>query len=130
MVRPAGRLAWSHWLLGLGIAAPLAANVAHGMGHGLAGGAMAAWPAAALAGSYEVLMMIIRSAQTPANSASGTGLTVRHWTLILCRRMPRGCLSTISRRAVSRRCARSATNFIWASPGRSGCAHLAILTIR
>ena len=43
----------------------LAANVAHGLGHGLPGAAVAAWPAVALVGSYELLMMIIRSAQAP-----------------------------------------------------------------
>jgi len=35
------------WLLGLGIAATLAANVAHGLGHDLIGAAVAAWPAVA-----------------------------------------------------------------------------------
>ena len=43
----------------------LAANVAHGLGHGLIGAAVAAWRALALVGSYELLMMIIRSAQVP-----------------------------------------------------------------
>ena len=52
---------WSTWLLGLGIAATLAANVAHGSSHGLAGAAVSAWPAVALVGSYELLMMIIRN---------------------------------------------------------------------
>src|SRR6202050_4999635 len=51
----------ARWLLGLGIAATLAANVAHGLGHGLIGAAVAAWPAVALVGSYELLMMVIRS---------------------------------------------------------------------
>jgi uncharacterized protein DUF2637 len=37
--------ALARWLLGLGIAATLAANVAHGLGHGLTGAAVAAWPA-------------------------------------------------------------------------------------
>ena len=46
--------ALARWLLGLGIAATLAANVAHGLGHGLAGAAIAAWPAVALVGSYEL----------------------------------------------------------------------------
>jgi Protein of unknown function (DUF2637) len=40
----------ARWLLGLGIAATLAANVAHGLGHGLPGAAVAAWPAVALVG--------------------------------------------------------------------------------
>jgi hypothetical protein len=55
--------ALARWLLGLGIAATLAANVAHGLGHGLIGAAVGAWPAVALVGSYELLMMIIRGAQ-------------------------------------------------------------------
>jgi hypothetical protein len=38
----------ARWLLGLGIAATLAANVAHGLGHGLVGAAVAAWPEVAL----------------------------------------------------------------------------------
>jgi hypothetical protein len=61
----------ARWLLGLGIAATLAANVAHGLGHGLIGAAVAAWPAVALVGSYELLMVIIRSAQVPE---AGTAL--------------------------------------------------------
>src|SRR5260370_14227481 len=36
------------WLLGLGVAGTLAANVAHGLGHGPVGAAAAAWPAVAL----------------------------------------------------------------------------------
>lgn len=63
--------ALARWLLGLGIAATLAANVAHGLGHGLVGASVAAWPAVALVGSYELLMMVIRSSQMPA-STSGT----------------------------------------------------------
>jgi hypothetical protein len=39
--------ALAQWLLGLGIAATLAANVAHGLGHGIIGAAVAAWPAVA-----------------------------------------------------------------------------------
>ena len=50
----------ARWLLGLGIVATLAANVAHGLGHGLIGAAVAAWRAVALVGSCELLMMIIR----------------------------------------------------------------------
>jgi hypothetical protein len=50
-------------LLGLGIAATLAANVAHGLGHHLIGTAVAVWPAVALVGLYELLMMVIRGSQ-------------------------------------------------------------------
>ena len=64
--------ALARWLLGLGIAATLAANVAHGLGHGLTGAAVAAWPAVALVGSYELLMMVIRSSQIPADGMPET----------------------------------------------------------
>jgi hypothetical protein len=60
----------ARWLLGLGIAATLAANVAHGLGHGPVGAAVAAWPAVALVGSYELLMVIIRGAQSPEVNVS------------------------------------------------------------
>ena len=53
----------ARWLLGLGITATLAANIAHGLGHGLTGATVAAWSAVAVVGSYELLMMIIRAAQ-------------------------------------------------------------------
>jgi hypothetical protein len=65
--------ALARWLLGLGIAATLAANIAHGLGHGLAGAAVDAWPAVALVGSYELLMVVIRSSQVPADGAPETG---------------------------------------------------------
>jgi hypothetical protein len=63
----------ARWLLGLGITATLAANVAHGLGHGPPGTVVAAWPAVALVGSYELLMVIIRSGQLPAGPAAGPG---------------------------------------------------------
>jgi hypothetical protein len=65
--------ALAQWLLGLGIAATLAANVAHGLGHGLAGAAVAAWPAVALVGSYELLMVVIRSSQLAVEGTSEIG---------------------------------------------------------
>jgi hypothetical protein len=67
--------ALARWLLGLGIAATLAANVAHGLGHGLIGAAVSAWPAVALVGSYELLMMVIRGAQSgPQAVPANTGI--------------------------------------------------------
>ena len=63
----------ARWLLGLGVAATLAANVAHGFGHGPSGAVVAAWPAVALVGSCELLMVIIRSGQVPAGPAAGSG---------------------------------------------------------
>ena len=44
----------ARWLLGLGIAATLAANMAQGWSHGPVGAVVAAWPAASLVGSYEL----------------------------------------------------------------------------
>jgi hypothetical protein len=65
--------ALARWLLGLGIAATLAADVAHGLGHGPVGAAVAAWPAVALVGSYELFMTIIRGAWQPDGGGSGAG---------------------------------------------------------
>jgi len=63
----------ARWLLALGIAATLAANVARGLGHGPSGAVVAAWPAVALVGSYELFMVIIRSGQVPAGLVAGPG---------------------------------------------------------
>lgn len=58
-------LAWL--LLGAGIAAVLAANVAHGLAYGPGGALVGAWPAVALVGGYELLMWLVRSsADQPA----------------------------------------------------------------
>jgi Protein of unknown function (DUF2637) len=51
----------ARWLLGLGIAATLTANMAQGWSHGPAGAVVAAWPAVSLAGSYELLVWLIRT---------------------------------------------------------------------
>jgi hypothetical protein len=64
--------ALARWLLGLGIAATLAANVAHGLGHGPAAAAVAAWPAVALVGSYELLRMVIRGSQAAPSGMCGS----------------------------------------------------------
>jgi hypothetical protein len=63
--------ALARWLPGLGVAATLAANIAHGLGHGPAGAAVAAWPAVALAGSYELCVTVIRGARPPGDPVSG-----------------------------------------------------------
>jgi hypothetical protein len=54
--------ALARWLLALGIVATLAANLAHGWSHGPIGATVAAWPAASLVGSYELLLWLIRPA--------------------------------------------------------------------
>jgi hypothetical protein len=68
--RPVPGLA--RWLLALGIAATLAANMAQGWAHGPFGAIVAAWPAASLVGSYELLVWIMRtsSAISPASVTS------------------------------------------------------------
>lgn len=50
------------WSLGVGIVATVGANLAHGLGHGPIGALVSAWPALALVGSFELLMVLIRSA--------------------------------------------------------------------
>jgi hypothetical protein len=56
----------ARWMLAAGIVVTLAMNVLAGIAHGPLGAAVAAWPAAALVGSYELLMVIIRGAAAPA----------------------------------------------------------------
>ena len=69
----------ARWLLALGIAATLTANMAQGWSHGPAGAVVAAWPAVSLVGSYELLVWLIRtsgaadrgpSAERPGNGAA------------------------------------------------------------
>jgi hypothetical protein len=63
--------ALARWLLGLGIVATLATNVDHGQG--VLGAVVGAWPAVALVGSDELLMVIIRGSQMPAGAAGAHG---------------------------------------------------------
>jgi hypothetical protein len=62
--------ALARWLLGPGIAATPAANVAHALGDGLAGATAAASPSVALVGSRELLVISIRSAADLSNQRS------------------------------------------------------------
>ena len=57
-------------LLGLGIAATLTANMAHGWSHSLVGAVVAAWPAVSLVGSYELLVWLIRASGAAARGPS------------------------------------------------------------
>lgn len=52
--------ALARWLLAAGIGATLAANVLSGAAYGVLGAVVAAWPALALVGSYELLMWLVR----------------------------------------------------------------------
>jgi hypothetical protein len=49
------------WSLGAGIVATVGANLAHGLGHGPIGALVSAWPALALVGSFELLMLLVRT---------------------------------------------------------------------
>jgi hypothetical protein len=51
----------ARWCLGAGITATIGANLAHGLGHGPIGALVSAWPALALAGSFELLTTLIRT---------------------------------------------------------------------
>jgi hypothetical protein len=55
----------ARWCLGAGIVATTGANLAHGLSHGPIGALISAWPAVALAGSFELLMTLIRTAHHP-----------------------------------------------------------------
>jgi len=66
--QPAPPLA--RWCLGAGIVATVSANLAHGLGHGPIGALVSAWPALALAGSFELLMTLIRTANALAPEPS------------------------------------------------------------
>ncbi len=60
----------ARWLLVLGIAATLTANMAQGWSHGPVGAVVAAWPAVSLVGSYELLVWLIRASGAAAGSPS------------------------------------------------------------
>jgi hypothetical protein len=70
----------ARWLLALGIVATLAANVAHGWPDGPVGAVVAAWPAASLVGSYELLLWLIRTsaAMVRGQSPAHGGDPARH----------------------------------------------------
>jgi hypothetical protein len=56
----------ARWCLGAGVLATIGANLAHGLGHGPIGALVSAWPALALAGSFELLMTLIRAERRPS----------------------------------------------------------------
>jgi hypothetical protein len=60
----------ARWLLALGIAATLTANMAQGWSHGPVGAVVAAWPVVSLVGSYELLVWLIRASGTAARGPS------------------------------------------------------------
>ena len=60
--------ALAKWSLAVGIVATIGANVAHGLNHGPTGALVSAWPALALVGSFELLMLLTRIATLPAGT--------------------------------------------------------------
>ena len=77
----------ARWLLGLGIAATLTANMAQGWSHGLAGAVVAAWPAVSLVGSYELSQGVPRLSHdvAPERFAEGFCNTSRRCGARCCR---------------------------------------------
>ena len=69
--QPVPRLA--AWSLGTGIVATVGANLAHGIGHGPVGALIGAWPALAMVGSFELLMMLIRTGRGTRVGDTGPG---------------------------------------------------------
>lgn len=65
------------WSLAIGIVATIGANLAHGLDHGPVGAMVSAWPALALVGSFELLMLLIRLHQQTISTCSG-GATSDH----------------------------------------------------
>jgi Protein of unknown function (DUF2637) len=75
------------WSLAVAIVATIGANLAHGLGHGPIGALVSAWPALALVGSYELLMMLIRAErETGERQAAGEAET--HAALVAERDVP------------------------------------------
>jgi hypothetical protein len=62
------------WSLGAGICATVGANLAHGVGHGPVGALVSAWSALALVGSFELLMMLIRTGRSARSNHAGPEL--------------------------------------------------------
>jgi hypothetical protein len=54
-------------------AATIGANLAHGIGHGPIGAIVSAWPALAVVGSYELLMLLIRNQHEAAGREPDIG---------------------------------------------------------
>jgi hypothetical protein len=84
----------ARWCLGAGILATIGANLAHGLGHGPIGALVSAWPALALAGSFELLMTLIRSetrasiVPAPSRDASHLAPVVSHDAPLALTRAP------------------------------------------
>lgn len=68
---PAPPLAW--WMLASGIGGTLAANVLAGTASGPLGAVIAAWPALAFVGCYELVMLLVRTSARRAGEEPSPG---------------------------------------------------------
>jgi len=68
--RDAPRLA--RFMLWLGIAATIGANIAFGAGYGLLGALISAWPAVAFIGAVEIAMQQVRRSRVPPAATGGS----------------------------------------------------------
>jgi Protein of unknown function (DUF2637) len=68
----------ARFMLALGVAATVAANVAYGSGFGALGAVISAWPAVAFIGAVEMVMGMVRRARTGAPAAVPAALANGH----------------------------------------------------
>jgi Protein of unknown function (DUF2637) len=68
----------ARWYLSTGIVATICANLAHGLGHGPIGALVSAWPALAIAGSFELLMTMIRKDHESSGKQPDTRVSFLH----------------------------------------------------
>ncbi len=61
----------ARFMLWLGIAATIGANIAYGAGYGLLGALISAWPAVAFIGTVEIAAQLVRRARGPRTVTSG-----------------------------------------------------------
>jgi Protein of unknown function (DUF2637) len=61
----------ARFMLWLGIAATIGANIAYGAGYGLLGALISAWPAVAFIGSVEIAMQQVRRSRAPRATTTG-----------------------------------------------------------
>jgi hypothetical protein len=61
----------ARFMLWLGIAATVGANIAYGAGYGLLGAVISAWPAVAFIGSVEIAMQQVRRSRVPRVATIG-----------------------------------------------------------
>ncbi len=60
----------ARFMLWLGIAATIGANIAYGAGYGLLGALISAWPAVAFIGAVEIAMQLVRRSRGPRTATS------------------------------------------------------------